>query len=83
MSASASFVLLADGHLLIPADEVTSLLRSVAAGWLESTDTAGDPGLEPETVLALAGALAEIADKIDAECIALMPVRKEHGGRSG
>jgi hypothetical protein len=83
MNASASFVLVSGGHLLVPADQVTSLLRCLAAGWLQSTDTdTGDSGLDPPTVLALAAALTEVADQIDAECIALMPLRNEPGSRS-
>ncbi|WP_205613889.1 DUF6213 family protein [Streptomyces sp. S1] len=67
-----SLVLLPDGHLVLPADEVTGLLRHLAAGWLESTGE-DDLDLAPETVVALAGALTEVADRIDVECIALAP----------
>ncbi len=72
MNASMSLVLLPDGHLVLPADEVTGLLRHLAAGWLESTGE-DDLDLAPETVVALAGALTEVADRIDVECIALAP----------
>lgn len=76
MNVTTSFLRLPDGHLLLPADEVTELLRRLAALWLESAE-ADDSGLAPDTVAALVGALIEVADNIDAECIALMPVRED------
>ncbi|WP_137992119.1 DUF6213 family protein [Streptomyces vilmorinianum] len=81
MNASIPLVSLAGGPLLIPADRVTGLLRRLAAGWLASTD-AGETDLDPGTVLALAGVLSDVADQIDAECIAFLPVRGEGGGTS-
>ncbi|WP_418960815.1 DUF6213 family protein [Streptomyces tritici] len=69
---------LADGHLLLRADQMTGLLRHVAAVWLQATDT-GEADFDPETVLSLATGLMEIADQIDVECIALMPLRSENG----
>ncbi|MFE7511301.1 DUF6213 family protein [Streptomyces sp. NPDC057540] len=60
------------GPLLLPADQVTDLLRRLATCWLDSVG-AGGSGLEPETVEALADSLSEVADRIDTECIALMP----------
>lgn len=78
MNASASFVLLSDGHLLVPADQVTNLLRRLTAEWTQSAEAAGSE-LDPSTVLALTEALRQTADKIDIECIALMPLRDEGG----
>lgn len=78
MNAPESFVLLSEGHLLLPADQVTDLLRGLASGWLESAETGQPGGLHEETVLALAGVLMEIADQVDAECIALLPLTEEH-----
>ncbi|MFF5970351.1 DUF6213 family protein [Streptomyces sp. NPDC012769] len=73
MNAPTSFIVLADGHLLVPADQMTGLLRRVAAGWLQATDQ-GYEDHDPATVLSLATGLMEIADQIDAECIGLMPL---------
>ncbi|MET9957085.1 DUF6213 family protein [Streptomyces sp. NPDC006339] len=73
MNAPTSFIVLADGHLLVPADQMTGLLRQVAAGWLQATDQ-GYEDHDPATVLSLATGLMEIADQIDAECIGLMPM---------
>ncbi|MEU8518063.1 DUF6213 family protein [Streptomyces sp. NBC_01216] len=81
MNATAPFVLVSDGHLLFPADEVTGLLRHIAADWREAVGTP-DSGLDPETTLVLAGTLAQLADKVDAECIGLMPAGDEQAGRS-
>ncbi|MEU9304786.1 DUF6213 family protein [Streptomyces sp. NPDC048269] len=79
MNAPVPLVWVVGGHLLMPAEQVTSLLRRLAAGWLQSTD-AGEADLDPGTVMALAGALSEVADQIDVECIAFMPVRSAQGG---
>ncbi|MFD3542214.1 DUF6213 family protein [Streptomyces sp. NPDC058662] len=58
-----------EGGLLIPAEQVTGLLRSVAADWASAAD--GDaPDADPRTVLAMTEALTQLADQIDAECIA-------------
>ncbi|MEV7616770.1 DUF6213 family protein [Streptomyces sp. NPDC089799] len=76
MSTSLSAMSAADGRLLIPAEEVTGLLRRLGTAWIRSAEeTGGD--LEPETVLALAGALYQVADQIDSECIAWLPVRPD------
>lgn len=76
MSTSIPFVSTADGSLLIPADELTGLLRRVAVGWLQS-QAAGETDLDPRTLQALAGVLGELADQIDVECIGFMPIRGE------
>ncbi|GAA3387455.1 DUF6213 family protein [Streptomyces roseoviridis] len=76
MNAPTSFIVLADGHLLVPADQMTGLLRRVAAGWLQATDQ-GYEDHDPATVLSLATGLMEIADQIDAECIGLMPLSED------
>lgn len=57
-----------DGALLIPADQVTDLLRRLAADWLESEHT-GDMHGDEQTVRDLASVLTELADQIDVECI--------------
>lgn len=57
-----------DGSLLIPADHVTALLRSLSADWRESMD-AGDMRGDERTVIDLADVLTELADQIDVECI--------------
>ncbi|AJF68380.1 DUF6213 family protein [Streptomyces vietnamensis] len=80
MNASMSLVHVPGGPLLLPADEVTLLLRQLASRWLESADDY-DSGLEPETVEALVCSLTEVADRIDAECIALLPL--SGGGEDG
>ncbi|MFH8621192.1 DUF6213 family protein [Streptomyces vietnamensis] len=80
MNASMSLVHVPGGPLLLPADEVTLLLRQLASRWLESADDY-DSGLDPETVEALVDSLTEVADRIDAECIALMPL--SDGGEDG
>ncbi|MEU6312830.1 DUF6213 family protein [Streptomyces sp. NPDC047014] len=59
-----------DGVLLIPADQVTTLLRSLAADWVESTECGTSRG-DPQTARDLSGVLAELADQIDVECIGL------------
>ncbi|WP_406179152.1 DUF6213 family protein [Streptomyces sp. NBC_01006] len=58
-----------DGVPLIPADQVTALLRTIAVDWMQSAD-AGEPGVDRQTVDSLAGVLDELADSIDVECIA-------------
>ena len=74
MSALIPLVSVADGQLLIPADEVTALLRRLASGWLHSVYE-GETELDPGTALGLAGVLVELADQIDVECIGYMPMR--------
>jgi hypothetical protein len=57
--------------VLIPAAEVTLLLRRVAAVWLSLADGEdGETEFHPDTLRALAGALGRLADQIDVECIA-------------
>ncbi|MCJ1678486.1 DUF6213 family protein [Streptomyces sp. APSN-46.1] len=79
MNASVPLISLPGGRLLIPADEVTALLRHLASGWLRSVSE-GEIELDPGTTLGLAGVLMELADQIDVECIAFMPVRNEDEG---
>lgn len=57
------------GGPLIPADQVTALLRRIAVDWMRSTET-GDMAADTQTVETLAGMLDELADSIDVECIA-------------
>lgn len=61
-----------EGVLLIPAEQVTALLRRVAADWMDATD-AEETDADPQTVLAMTGVLNRLADQIDAECIACTP----------
>ncbi|MFF8378394.1 DUF6213 family protein [Streptomyces sp. NPDC015661] len=77
-----SLVHVPGGPLLLPADEVTLLLRRLASRWLDSADDR-DSGLEPETVEALVLSLTEVADRIDAECIALLPLSDGEDSGSG
>ncbi|MFJ4776040.1 DUF6213 family protein [Streptomyces sp. NPDC088762] len=58
-----------EGGLLIPAEQVTALLRGVAADWATAIELES-PEADPETVLAMTEALTQLADQIDAECIA-------------
>ncbi|MFD7554318.1 DUF6213 family protein [Streptomyces sp. NPDC059835] len=80
MSTSIPLVSTSGGPLLIPADEVTDLLRRVAVGWLQA-ETGDGTDLDPRTMHALAAVLCELADQIDVECIGLMPARVEVGRR--
>ncbi|XIE81269.1 DUF6213 family protein [Streptomyces sp. SBR177] len=82
MTSTPSYILLAGGHLLVRADQMTGLLRHVAAVWLQATDR-GEADYDPETVLALATGLMEVADQIDAECIALLPPKDGVEGDGG
>jgi len=54
-----------DGALYVPAEQVTALLRHLAAQWQ------AHPAHDPGTVGQLAAQVREIADQIDVECIAL------------
>ncbi|MFE5582326.1 DUF6213 family protein [Kitasatospora sp. NPDC056531] len=66
------------GGVLIPAAEVTTMLRKVAAGWVDlANGRDGETDYDPETLLALAGALGRLADQIDVECIAFSSRRRE------
>ncbi|MFE2145085.1 DUF6213 family protein [Streptomyces sp. NPDC059456] len=58
-----------EGGLLIPAEQVTALLRGVADDWASAVED-GSPEADPETVRAMTEALTQLADQIDAECIA-------------
>lgn len=58
------------GMLLIPADQVTDVLRNLAADWTRSTDGQAGAVLDAETVWVLAAVLTDLADQIDVECIA-------------
>ncbi|WP_426361753.1 DUF6213 family protein [Streptomyces sp. E-08] len=78
-----SLVHVPGGPLLLPADEVTHLLRRLATRWLDSASEEEESGLERKTVEALVDSLTEVADRIDAECIALVPFHGGEGGRSG
>ncbi|AUG80488.1 hypothetical protein CFP65_5805 [Kitasatospora sp. MMS16-BH015] len=67
-----------DDHLLVPADQVTVLLRRLAADWSEAAQD-GDSGLDQETLLALVAVLTDLADQIDVECIAVASEESEEG----
>ncbi|MFF5703263.1 DUF6213 family protein [Streptomyces sp. NPDC012794] len=79
MNASIPLISVPDGRVLIPADEVTALLRYVAGEWLH-TVSRGGAELDPGTTLRLAGLLTAYADQIDVECIGFMPVPDEDPG---
>ncbi|MBV6702244.1 DUF6213 family protein [Kitasatospora aureofaciens] len=71
------------GGVLIPAAEVTSVLRRVAAGWLSLADGEdGETEFDPDTIRALAGALGRLADQIDVECIAYASRPESPPGRA-
>lgn len=76
MNESVPLISTTSGRLLIPADQLTSLLRRLAADWLHVVHE-GEAALDPPTTLGLAGVLVDLADQIDAECIAFLPVRDE------
>ncbi|MFD7258182.1 DUF6213 family protein [Streptomyces sp. NPDC059874] len=63
----------AQGGPLIPADQVTALLRRIAVDWVHSVDT-GEMAADAGTVQNLAEVLSELADSIDVECIAFTSV---------
>ncbi|MFD0356507.1 DUF6213 family protein [Streptomyces sp. NPDC127110] len=79
MNASVSLISVPDGRVLIPADEVTGLLRHLAGEWL-SVVYHGEVPLDPKTTLGLACVLMAFADRIDAECIAYLPGPEEDPG---
>ncbi|MFJ6050315.1 DUF6213 family protein [Streptomyces sp. NPDC092307] len=58
-----------EGILLIPAEQVTALLRGLASDW-ESAAELDSAEADADTVLAMTEALTQLADQIDAECIA-------------
>ncbi|MFE2553438.1 DUF6213 family protein [Streptomyces sp. NPDC059355] len=58
-----------EGGVIIPAEQVTALLRGVAEGWTAAVED-DSPDTDPETVRAMSEALTQLADQIDAECIA-------------
>lgn len=67
ISVSISLIPAPNGQLLIPADQVTSLLRTLAGDWLAPAGS--DAEDRPETVDGAAGSMNQLADQIDAECI--------------
>ncbi|MEU8777623.1 DUF6213 family protein [Streptomyces sp. NPDC048606] len=68
------------GGPLIPADEVTALLRQISADWLDALEEDGGAA-DPRTVRELAGVLERLADGIDVECIAFTADPPRHGRR--
>ncbi|MGW6979190.1 DUF6213 family protein [Streptomyces sp. NPDC054932] len=58
-----------EGRLLIPAEQVTALLRGLATDW-ETAAEQDSAKADLETVHALTEVLTQLADQIDAECIA-------------
>ncbi|MQS16876.1 hypothetical protein F7Q99_32990 [Streptomyces kaniharaensis] len=72
------------GGVLIPAAEVTTMLRRVAISWVDlADDEDGATDFDPETVRALAGALGRLADQIDVECIAFASDPPRTAGPAG
>lgn len=76
MNVSVPLISTTGGQLLISVGRITSLLRRLAAGWLHSVYES-EAELDPPTTLGLANVLVDLADQIDAECIAFLPVRSE------
>ncbi|GLW73715.1 hypothetical protein Kpho02_60130 [Kitasatospora phosalacinea] len=56
------------GEMVIPADDVCSLLRASAQQWL-AWEREGQAELDPQTVALLSGALVGLTDQIDIACI--------------
>ncbi|MER7754219.1 DUF6213 family protein [Kitasatospora sp. NPDC097643] len=54
--------------LVVPADQVTALLRHLGGQWQRWAESE-DSDLDPVTTARLVGALRELADQIDVECI--------------
>ncbi|WP_405981890.1 DUF6213 family protein [Streptomyces sp. NBC_00158] len=79
MNASIPLVCVPDGRVLIPAEEVTGLLRHLAGEWLYAVYQ-GEAELDPKTTLGLAGVLMAFADQIDVECIAYLAGPEEDPG---
>ncbi|MFJ7206146.1 hypothetical protein ACIQWR_21740 [Streptomyces sp. NPDC098789] len=69
ISVAISLIPATDGQLLIPAAQVTALLRTLA-GDLLTPAGAEDAQGEPRTVDEAAGAMNQLADQLDVECIA-------------
>jgi hypothetical protein len=65
------------GTLLIPAEQVTDVLRNLAADWLHATEDRVEAVLDAETVCVLAAVLTDLADQIDVECIAFASTSDE------
>jgi len=59
-----------DGTLYIPAQQVTGLLRRLAAQWQDWGHDTEQPVLDQATLQLLTAALRDAADQIDVECIA-------------
>ncbi|MBT2450857.1 hypothetical protein J7F03_28040 [Streptomyces sp. ISL-43] len=76
MNTPVPLISTTSGRLLVPAEQVTSLLRRLVVSWLHSVYEGGAE-LDPATTLGLAKVTLELADQIDAECIAFLPVRGE------
>ncbi|MEY9878188.1 hypothetical protein ABH931_007715 [Streptacidiphilus sp. MAP12-33] len=69
----------AEGELYVPAQQVTTLLRRLAAHWRTwGEETAA---LDTGTVHALVDELLEVADQLDVECIARTRPNPEGGER--
>ncbi|MFD3869280.1 hypothetical protein [Streptomyces sp. NPDC058623] len=69
ISVSISLIPTADGQLLIPATEVTALLRTLASDWMTPPEAVEETSTS-DPVDEAAGAIRQLADQIDAECIA-------------
>ncbi|MER5727266.1 hypothetical protein ABT084_02720 [Streptomyces sp. NPDC002138] len=69
------------GGPVIPADQVTALLRTIAVDWVRSADE--DETVDRRLVDSLAGVLDDLADSIDVEAIALTsaPAEEEPNGK--
>ncbi|MGW4898831.1 DUF6213 family protein [Kitasatospora sp. NPDC004240] len=79
VKVSLPLVSASGGHLLIPAEEVITLLRRVTADWVDTAEQDGS-SLDPRTVTVLATILVDLADQLDVECIALA---SEESGENG
>ncbi|MEV8588745.1 hypothetical protein [Streptomyces sp. NPDC051180] len=74
MALALSLISAGEAGLLIPAGEVTALLRQLADDGAGSLDESGSG---EEAARTLVEQLLSVADQLDAECIAFLPPRDE------
>ncbi|MGW7582732.1 DUF6213 family protein [Kitasatospora sp. NPDC054768] len=61
-----------DGSMVVPAADVSAMLRDLASGWQERVDR-GWSGVDPATVSTLGAGLVRLADRMDVEFIVRTP----------
>ncbi|GAA2746619.1 MULTISPECIES: hypothetical protein [Kitasatospora] len=70
IQVSVTVITTPDDRLLIPAEQVTDLLRQLASE-LSQGPEADLSDLDPETARVFEHLLVDLADQVDTECIAL------------